>query len=179
MNSINNNQPEDNHEDLMGTEAIAKIKVLVKKASTCFFCTNIQSGRAFSARPMSVQKVDDDGNLWFLSANDSKHDMELQQDPHLQLLIQGSSYADFLNIYGVASIFADKEKIEELWDPMYKTWFTEGKDDPRISVIKVIPLEGYYWDTKHNMAVGFIKRMVAAAMGKPLDDSVEGTVNVR
>ncbi len=178
MNSINQNQPEDNHEDLMGPEAVEKIKELVDKSPTCFFCTNIRTGKSFSARPMHVQQTDDHGNLWFLSANDSVHDQELAADPAIQLMFQGSQYSDFLNVYGKATISADKAKIKELWNPMLKTWFTEGVDDPRISVIKVTPTEGYYWDTKHNMAVGFIKRLVGAAIGKTLDDSIEGNIKV-
>ena len=55
-----------------------------------------------------------------------------------------------------------------------KTWFTEGKDDPRITVIKFTPEEGYYWDTKHGQVVAFAKQMIGAALGKTLDDSIEG-----
>ena len=54
------------------------------------------------------------------------------------------------------------------------TWFTEGKDDPRITVIKVTPTDGYYWDTKHGAAIAGAKMLVGAAIGKTLDDSVEG-----
>ncbi len=178
MNSINQNQPEDNHEDLMGKEAVLKIKELVVKSPTCFLCTNIRTNQSFSTRPMHVQQTDDQGNLWFLSANDSKHEQEIADDSAIQLLFQGSQYSDFLNIYGEASISADKAKIEELWNPMLKTWFTEGVTDPRISVIKVTPTEGYYWDTKNHIAVGFFKRLVGAAIGKTLDDSIEGNINL-
>lgn len=178
MNSINKNQEEDNYEDLLGEDAVKKIKELSKKASTCFFCTDIKSGASFSARPMAVQKVDDSGNLWFLSATDSKQNSEIAEDEHVQLLFQGSDYSDFMNIYGTATVNRDQSMIEELWQPIFKTWFTEGITDARISVIKISPLEGYYWDTKHNMAVGFIKRLVGAAIGKTIDDSIEGTIKV-
>ena len=178
MNSINQNQEEHNHEDLMGADAVAKIKELVDKSTTCFFCTTIRSGQSINARPMTVQKTDESGNLWFLSANDSNHDKELQQDSFLQLLFQGSQYSDFLNIYGRATISRDQAQIDELWNPMLKTWFTEGKEDPRISVIKVTPIEGYYWDTKNNVAVGFVKRLVGAALGKTMDDSIEGQIKL-
>ena len=178
MDSINKNQPEENHEDLAGEKGISKLKELVKKASSCFFCTRISTNESFSTRPMSVQKVDDEGNLWFLSATDSKKNMELAADPAVQLLFQGSHYSDFLNIYGKAYTSTDKQKIKELWEPVLKTWFTEGEDDPRISVIQVVPEEGYYWDTKHNMMVGMIKRLVGAAIGKTLDDSIEGKITV-
>ena len=58
---------------------------------------------------------------------------------------------------GRASLSRDKVKIEELWKPIVKTWFTEGVDDPRITVIKVAPTGGYYWDTKHGNAVAGVK----------------------
>lgn len=28
----------------------------------------------------------------------------------------------------------DKALIKELWEPILKTWFTEGQDNPRITV---------------------------------------------
>ncbi len=178
MDSINSQQPEDNRKDLFGEEANKKIKELVDIAKTCFFCSEITTGKPFSTRPMSVQKVDDEGNFWFLSPKDSSKNEELKFNSHVQLLFQGSSYSDFLSLYGEASVSFDKQKVKELWEPTLKVWFTEGEDDPRISVIRVVPQEGYYWDTKHNMAIGLIKRMAGAVIGKTLDDSIEGKVSV-
>ena len=178
MDSINKNQPEDNFEDLHGEDAQKKIKELHGKAGSCFFCTSVKTGKPFSTRPMSVQKLDDDSNFWFLSASDSHKNAEIAADPKVQLLFQGSDYTDFLHIYGRASITKDKKVIKELWNPILKTWFTEGIDDPRITAIKVEPEGGYYWDTKHNMAIGMIKRAAGAIMGKTLDDSIEGNIKV-
>ena len=178
MDSINKQQAEDNYEDLQGREAIRKIKELTDKASTCFFCTNIRMGKPFATRPMAVQQFDKEGNFWFLSANDSHKNDEIAAEPTVQLLFQGSDYTDFLHIYGKATISENKQKIKELWQPILKVWFTEGIDDPRISVIKVEPLEGYYWDTKNNMVIGMIKRAAGAVMGKTIDDSIEGKLRV-
>ncbi|MBC7487177.1 MAG: pyridoxamine 5'-phosphate oxidase family protein [Cytophagaceae bacterium] len=176
MDIINQQQPENNFKDLSGPEAIKKITSLAKKASSCFFCTNIISGQSFATRPMSPQKIDEEGNFWFLSAKDSNKNVQLMRDPYVQLLFQGSHYSDFLTLYGDATISYDRKKIKELWDPSIKTWFTEGVDDPRISVIKVEPWEGYYWDTKHGIVVAGLKRAAGAILGKTLDDSIEGTV---
>jgi general stress protein 26 len=178
MNSINKNQPEENQKDLLGEEAVEKVKQLVEKAGTCFFCTDIRTGNPFLTRPMAAQKTDDDGNIYFLSASDSNHNIEIEKDPMVQLLFQGSSYDSFLTLYGKATISRDKAMKEELWNPMMKTWFTEGKDDPRITLIIVEASEGYYWDTKHGKLVSFVKRLVGAATGTTLDDSIEGTITL-
>ncbi|NIJ53774.1 pyridoxamine 5'-phosphate oxidase family protein [Dyadobacter arcticus] len=174
MDSINQQQEEKNHEDLFGDKAGEKIKELAKDANTCFFCTSITSGKPLNTRPMSIQKVDDDGNFWFLSPEDSHKNAEIQNNPSVHLLFQGSKYSEFLSVYGHATISKDKETIKELWEPILKTWFTEGEDDPRITVIKVETEEGYYWDNKHGNAVAFAKTLIGAAIGKTMDDSIEG-----
>src|ERR1700754_3802412 len=116
MDSINKQQPEENQKDLTGTEAVEKVKQLVEKAGTCFFCTNIQTGMPFATRPMAVQKTDDEGNLYFLSASDSHHNQEIEEDPMVQLLFQGSSYDSFLTLYGEATISRDRAMTEKLWN---------------------------------------------------------------
>jgi general stress protein 26 len=178
MDSINKNQPEENRENLNSAAAVEKIRELIKKANSCFFCTAVATGESQGSRPMSVQQVDDQGTLWFLSATDSHKNKEIAQDPKVKLYFQGSAHSDFLQLHGQAVISTDKQKIKELWEPVLKTWFTEGENDPRISVIRVTPSEGYYWDTKHGNAIAGIKMLIGAALGKTLDDSIEGTINV-
>ena len=178
MNSINENQEEKNREDLMGSEAVEKIRDLIDKSGSCFFVTSTSLNNSHKSRPMSVQKTDDAGNIWFLSAKDSMKNMEIAADTDVTLYFQGSSYSDFLELNGHAVITDDRAKIEELWDPTVKAWFTEGKDDPRISVIQFIPDSGYYWDNKHGNAVAGIKVLISAISGKTMDDSIEGTLKV-
>ncbi len=178
MDSINQQQPEKNHEDLSGTEAGKKIKELAEKNKSCFFCTAISNGKPVATRPMAVQKVDEAGTFWFLSANDSHKNAEIQQDSKVQLLFQGNAHSDFLSIYGEATISTNKTLIKELWEPILKTWFTGGVDDPRITVIKVATLDGYYWDNKHGNTIAFMKMLAGAATGKTLDDSIEGELTV-
>jgi general stress protein 26 len=179
MDSINRNQPEHNHQDLCGRDAVAKIRELVEKAPNCFFCTGVHTSDSVGARPMNVRKIDDEGNLWFLSALDSHKNVELHDDPFVTLYFQGSPHSDFMQLRGRATISRERAKIKELWEPILTNWFTEGVDDPRISVIWVAPTEGYYWDTKHGGMVAGVKMLIGAALGKTLDDSIEGRLDVR
>ena len=176
MDSINKQQPEHNREDLSGTRACERMAELVKDADTCFFCTAGGEGPTGGVRPMSVQQVDEEGNLWFLSASDSHKNHDIAANPDVKLFFQGGKHAQFLVLEGEASVSRDQAKIKELWNFVLKTWFTEGEGDPRITAIRVRPVSGYYWDNKHGTAVAGAKMLVGAAIGQTLDDSIEGTL---
>jgi general stress protein 26 len=178
MNSINQNQPEDTKENLMNQDAWAKIKEQIALSDTCFFCTESATGPSAGVRPMSIQQADDEGNIWLMIANDSHTYEEVSVDSRVKLYFQGSKHSDFMYITADALIHHDREKIKELWNPILKTWFTEGEDDPRIAVLKVRPSNGYYWDNKHGNFVAGMKMMVGAAIGKTLDDSIEGKLKI-
>jgi general stress protein 26 len=178
MDSINRNQPEENRDNLQAQEAIEKIKELVEKGQNCFFRTTPSTDQSNGARPMNVRQVDDEGNLWFLIAKDSFTYQDLTADPSVELFFQGSKHSDFLHLKGQITISCDQEKLKDLWEPVIRTWFTGGIDDPRIAIIQVEPLEGYYWDTKHGNAVAGIKMMIGAVLRKTLDDSIEGKLKV-
>lgn len=178
MDSINKNQIEENHRDLTGADAVKRIKDISDSAQTCFFMTSTRSGTSSGARPMSVREVDDEGSLWFLIASDSHTVAEIAVDPAVTLFVQGSAHSEFLHLHGRATISTDQARIKQLWNPVYKTWFTEGENDPRINVVKVALTDAYYWDNKHGDAVAGIKMMIGAMIGKTLDDSIEGTLRV-
>ena len=55
-----------NHKNLYKEEASSKMKELVSSAGICMF-GNCSKERPLSARPMSTEEVDEEGNLWFLS----------------------------------------------------------------------------------------------------------------
>ena len=178
MDSINQNQPEQNHQDLDGKAAVDKLREVVRKAETCFFSTGEAGGATCATRPMNVRLVDDAGNLWFLSASDSHKNEAIARDPNVKLYFQGSSHADFLALEGVATITREKARIKQLWGFLLKTWFTDGENDARLTAIKVVPAKAYYWDNKHGSAVAGVKILIGSVVGKTLDDSIEGSLRL-
>ncbi|UVW27768.1 pyridoxamine 5'-phosphate oxidase family protein [Massilia sp. H6] len=177
MDSINRNQTENNRLDLTGSAAVDRLKEMVDEAKSCFFITQDGIGPNRGVRPMSVREVDDAGQLWFLSASDSHKNAELAANPAVKLTFQKSAHAGFLELDGYAEVVLDRARIKALWHFMLKTWFTEGEDDPRITAIRVMPRQGYYWDNKHGDAVAGAKIVVGAVLGKTMDDSIEGTLS--
>ena len=125
---------------------------------------------------MSTQAVDDEGTIWFFSAVDSNKNRAIQSGCAVQLLYAVPSKSAYMALQGEVSIVRDPKKIEELWSPIAKAWFSEGKDDPRLSLLAFRPTSGHYWDTKTNRAVQLVKITIGALTGKPLDDGVQGKI---
>jgi general stress protein 26 len=178
MDSINAQQTETHHQDLIGEDAVKKIKEFVDSTPGCFFCTSDVAGGPGDARPMTALQVDELGNLWFISAGDSLKNQELAADPSATLYFQGSAHAEFMHLEGIATVTRDPIKIKELWSFTMKAWFTGGEDDPRISVIKFAPTYGYYWDTRHGRTVASVRMLIGAVIGKTMDDSIEGRLDL-
>ena len=163
--------------NLSNTEAIEKIQDIARDADICLFATDLTS-LPISARPMSTQKVDDEGNIWFLSSKSSTQNEEISKDPRVQLFYSHKGSSEYLSVYGEATIMVDREIAKELWSPLVKTWFTEGVDDPELTIIKVVPSDAYYWDTKNNKTVSLLKIIAGAVTGKTMDDGVKGKISV-
>jgi general stress protein 26 len=163
--------------NLTSAEAVEKIKELATGADICMFTTLLKK-LPLTSRPMSTSKVDDEGNLWFLSKKSSEKNQEIESDSRVQLFYASKGSAEYLSVYGNAQIIIDKQKAEELWSSIAKAWFPGGVDDPEVSIIKVTPIESYYWDTKHNKIVSLLKITSSMITGNSNDDGVEGTINV-
>jgi general stress protein 26 len=157
--------------------ALHKLKELAEEAKLCMFNTRL-CGAPFNTRPMATQSVEEDGTIWFFSAADSTKNLDISRDNRVQLIYSNRSASEFLTVYGTVQILVDPVKAKELWNVFLTTWFHEGPEDPNLTLLKFKPLEGYYWDTKHNKMIQSMKIVVGAIQGKMLDDGLEGKLTV-
>lgn len=168
----------ENHQlSLSGSQAAEKIKLLAEEARYCLFGTDLTHAPV-AVRPMTVQSVDEAGNLWFLSGRHTHTNQHIAISPEVQLFFANPGKQEFLTVDGQATIADDRSTKEAHWTPFAKTWFNGGVDDPDLTVIKVEPRDGYYWDTKHGKTVALAKSAVGAVIGKTTDDSIEGKVRL-
>lgn len=163
--------------NLGNEDALAKLKELAEDIRICMFCTEL-SNVPFSTRPMGLQEVDAEGNLWFLSSADSNKNFEIKENEKVQLIFSKPADAHFMTVFGNAAIYKDRSTIEEMWTPMAKAWFKDGKDDKNVTVIRVSPVTAYYWDTKGGKMVSLLKIALAAVTGIRMDGGKEGKLDV-
>lgn len=163
--------------NLQNEEAYKKMKELVEDIKTCMFCTQTNQ-IPFNTRPMATVEVDEEGNLWFMSNKESNKNEEIKEDDKVQLIYAKGGDSHFLSVAGKAQIVKDQSKIDELWTVFAKAWFPDGKKDPDISLIKIIPEDVYYWDTVHGKMVSLLKIATSVVTGKTMDDGVEGKISL-
>jgi general stress protein 26 len=164
--------------NLENQEGINKIKELATDIDICLFCTNLSIDQEDSTRPMSTQEVDEDGTLWFFSDRNSIKNKEIENDKNVRLYYSHPSKSSYMVVNGEAEIIFDKQKVEDLWSPLVKTWFKEGKDDPNISILKIKPNNAYYWDVEGYEMINFFKMIASVATGTTLVDAKEGNIKL-
>jgi general stress protein 26 len=167
-----------NTENLNNKEAIDKLKSLVNEIMICLFCTDLKTDDGSTCRPMTAIKVCDQGNIWFFSEKSSDKNKAIAADKDVQLFFSHPGKSSYMVVNGEAEIILDKVKIDELWTPVAKIWFKEGKDDPNISVIKVKPTTAYYWDTDGNRMINFLKMIASVVTGTNLITGNQGEITV-
>jgi general stress protein 26 len=72
----------------------------------------------------------------------------------------------------------DMAKKRELWSDLAKAWFPKGVEDPDLTVLKVKPMQGYYWDTRNGKMITLLKLAASAIIGKESNSGVEGKVSI-
>ena len=168
----------ENTTNLESEEGIEKLKDLVDDIKICLFCTHLKTNDGSTTRPMAAQGVDDEGNLWFFSGLDSEKNREIEQDKNVQLFFSDPSKSSYLVVNGEAHEVIDQQKFDEHWSPLMKTWFKEGKEDPNLALIKVVPKSSYYWDVDGNRMINFLKMIASVATGTNLVTSEQGSITV-
>lgn len=163
-------------ENKYNKEAQKKVTELAKNIKVAMMTTNL--GKApLSAIPMTTSKVDNNGNIWFLSSKQSDHNKDIAKDAKVQLLYSDPSSMEFLSAYGTAEISTDKNILKDLYSKMADNWFN-GVDDPNLTAIKIIPENAYYWDTKSSKLVSIFKMGVAAATGSEQEIGKKGNLDL-
>ena len=159
------------------TEGLKKLIEKIKDIKTAMFVTADQDG-TLRSRPMRQQTIDDDGTIWFFTRQPSGKTEEIKQDAHVNLSYAEPADQKFVSVSGTASLSKDRAKIDELWDPSVKAWFPEGKEDPELTVLKVTPTKGEYWDSSSNVMVHLFGLAKALATGKSYEPGDNQKINV-
>jgi len=144
------------------TEERAKVAELVRAARIALLTTTNGHGQLVS-RPLAVQEVEFDGDLWFFTQHPSDKTAEISANPEVNAAMESGK--GYISIAGTAELVLDKAKIEELWSKRVEAWFPDGREDPTIALIKVHAETAEYWSMDDPKPVVLLKVAKALVTG--------------
>ncbi|MDX1570746.1 MAG: pyridoxamine 5'-phosphate oxidase family protein [Xanthomonadales bacterium] len=103
---------------------------------------------------MTISDVQSGGDLVFATDVKSAKVEELTHDPQVAVTMQNDH--QFLAISGQGMLINDKEKIQQHFQPGWRAWFAEGRDDPNIRLLKIAAERAEYWDYSEMQGLSFL-----------------------
>ncbi|HEK21262.1 MULTISPECIES: pyridoxamine 5'-phosphate oxidase family protein [unclassified Mucilaginibacter] len=161
--------------DWSRTEGLEYLKDKVKEIKTAMLTTYTEE-KGFHSRPMGTADIDDEGNIWFFTNEYSPKVSEISMENTVSLTYSDVKNHTYLSIVATAQVVDDKEKMKELWNPFIQTFFPQGLDDPKLTLLKVIPNDAEYWDSSSSRMVVLFNMLKATLTGKQYDEGKHGKV---
>jgi general stress protein 26 len=98
-------------------------------------------------QPMSSYHEEETHTLWFFSYTDNKLAGPLGQggaQPAMFNFVDKDRQV-WACVAGSLSVDRDPSRIDKFWDSQARAWFAEGKDDPKLTMLRFEPEEAEVW----------------------------------
>ena len=139
-----------------------QLATLLKKARIAII-TTVSADNQLVSRPMAVKEREFDGDLWFFTEDPSHKTDEVRANPEVNVALE--SGGGWVSIAGTAEVVTDAAKIDELWDTGAQAWFEQGREDPKVALLKVTAHTAEYWATDEPKPLVLFKYAKAAVTG--------------
>jgi general stress protein 26 len=143
-------------------DELDQLATLIDKARIGIITSVTAHGHLVS-RPMAVKQREFDGDLWFFTEDPSHKTDEVRANPEVNVALESGK--GWVSLAGTAEIVKDPAKIDELWDTGAEAWFTEGRQDPKVALLRITAHTAEFWATDQPKPLVLLKYAKAAATG--------------
>lgn len=96
-------------------------------------------------RPMTAQLDGEKGPIWFFTAKDNAIVQNLRKGSRAIATFASKGHDLFATVHGRLSLDNDRATIDRLWNRFVAAWFEEGKDDPKLALLRLEPEQAEIW----------------------------------
>jgi general stress protein 26 len=143
-----------------------KVAELIEGERFGFLTTITMDGR-LTSRPMTLQEVEFDGDLWFFAERDSTAVQHITASPEVNVGV--GSGGTWVSLTGNAIVVEDAAKKRELWNSAVEAWFPDGPGDDGVVLLKVQADSAEYWDTPGGRLATAFSFVKAKVTGERID----------
>lgn len=123
------------------------------------------------ARPMTAQIEGGHGPIWFFTSKDNALVGLLGRGDRAIVTFASKGHDLFATVHGTLSVDNRREMIDRLWNRFVAAWFEGGKDDPKLTLLRLDAESAEIWLDASSMIAG-IKMLIGVDPKKDYKDKV-------
>ncbi|MGA0601130.1 pyridoxamine 5'-phosphate oxidase family protein [Caulobacter sp. KR2-114] len=105
--------------------------------------TNVTPAQHF--QPMTAFAEPETGQIWFFTRNDTDLARSAERGGQAMFVIQAKDQELQACIGGYLRTVRDPDRIDRYWGPVVAAWYPEGKDDPRLTLLRFDVADAQVW----------------------------------
>jgi general stress protein 26 len=114
-------------------------------------------------QPMTAFCERDTGQIWFFTRTDTDLARDAQKAGEAMFIVQAKDQAFQACIRGRLAQQLDRDRIERYWGPVVAAWYPEGREDPRLTMLRFDVSDAHVWLSEAN-PVSFAVQIARAHM---------------
>ncbi|MGR4863512.1 pyridoxamine 5'-phosphate oxidase family protein [Caulobacter sp. LARHSG274] len=99
-------------------------------------------------QPMTAFAEPEHNLIWFFTRDDTDLADSAKGGAEAMLVVQSRDHDFHACISGALSLARDPLRIDKYWGPVVAAWFPEGKDDPRLTLLRLDARDAELWISK-------------------------------
>ena len=156
-------------------QSISKVTEIINDAKIGMVTTINEEG-ALVSRPLAVQEVMDDGDMWFFTGLGTSQVAHVRADPRVNVAF--GKNPEWVSFAGNAEVVTDRAKIHEMWNQVVEAWFPDGPDTPEVCLLRVESDSAEYWTSPGGTAATVLQWVKSKVTNSRMSVGESGTVEL-
>jgi general stress protein 26 len=123
------------------------------------------------ARPMTAQIEAEGGPIWFFTSKDNGLVERLAEGNRAIATFASKGHDLFATVHGSLRLDEDRAAIDRLWNPFAAAWYEDGKDDPKLALLRLDAERAEIWLDGSSFVAG-VKALLGIDPKKDYRDKV-------
>ncbi len=127
-------------------------------------------------KPLTAQFDGERRSIFFFTAKGTELAESAASPVDATLVYASKGHDLFATVHGTLEVDNDPALIDRLWNRFVAAWFEEGKDDPKLCLLRFEPGEAEIWKDASSFVAGL---KMFLGMGDPKKDYEESVATVK
>ena len=156
-------------------ESISKVTDIINDSHIGMFTTINEAG-ALVSRPLAVQEVKDDGDMWFFTSETTSQVAHVRANPAVN--VSFGKRTEWVSVAGTAEVVTDRQQIHDRWNQVVEAWFPDGPDTPGVVLLHVDSDSAEYWTSPGGTAATVLQWIKSKVTNSRMSVGESGTVQL-